>query len=66
MSKEKRSITVLKDFDGLNANVVETIKRKIIVNKKVPSVVSYKGKLYDIFSLSASYDIPYTTCISVK
>jgi len=70
----KVSITVLDDFDGLTANVVEvierTIKRGSRQNRKgVPHIpvdtVSYKGNTYSVFGLGSSYGVPHASCISI-
>jgi len=75
MKKYKVSITVLSEWDGFTANVVEvierTVKRGSRKNRKgVPHIpvdtVSYKGKTYSIFGLGSSYDVPFSTCISIK
>jgi len=76
MKKSKTLITVLNNFDGLNADVIEVIERVIRCsaskNKKgvwqaVTRSVSYKGKRYTIFPLSKPlYNVPEVYCISIK
>ena len=70
-----KSITVLNNFDGTIAEVVETIERTIVKSgshdrkgrpQQVRRSVSYKGSRYDVFILPELYGVPYPTCISVK
>ena len=62
-------ISVLKDFDGFTANVVEVVTR--VIQKSGTGMnakrwVSYKGKKCYIFGLGKSYNLTYCSCISVK
>jgi len=76
MQKESIQITVLEDFDGCTAKVLETITRKTTKSghrdrkgrpQQQRTYVSYKGKKVGVFLLSPNYGFPgYTNCISVE
>lgn len=75
MQKEQTPVTVLKDFDGFNANIVEVINRIVQTggrrNRKGHSQiprrsVSYNGQVYDVFRLPQSYGVEHGDCISIS
>ena len=75
MTKEKDTITVLNDFDGLNPVVIEEITRTIQHGghrdkrgrpQPQPKFVSYKGVKCSVFVLSKSYGLKHGLCISVN
>jgi len=74
MQKEKNTITVLKSFDGMNANQIDSVERTIQYGGHKDSrgrpqnqrrSVSYKGKNCTVFALSKSYGLENGLCISV-